>query len=107
MQSFSGCLDLDTNLGAVLIRADGSTEEYDLGSTTTVSQNWLKRMWRKLKTSRLIPLALTFAAFAQLIYSGNPAMFALVTTTGVGYMASDFASGGVTPTISGMKFQDS
>jgi len=34
-------------------------------------------------------------------------LFGIVTTAGVNYMASDFASGGVTPTISGMKFHDS
>ena len=64
MAEFSGRIDLTANLGAVLIRADGTIQEYDLGnkSFSIGNENWLKRMWRKLRTSGLIPIALTFAA---------------------------------------------
>jgi hypothetical protein len=110
---FAGRIDLQADLGALLIRADGSTKHYDCGKRTLyieVSegiQRFWRSIWKKFRLAALIPLTLTFAAFMYGINSGDPVLFALVTTTGVNYMASDFASGGVTPTISGFKFQDS
>jgi hypothetical protein len=110
---FAGHIALQADLGAVLIRADGSTKSYDLGrrnffvDVQQTSKRWWKKIWKALRLNALIPLALTFAAFMHGIHSGNPALIALVTTTGVDYMASDFASGGSSPTISGFKYQDS
>jgi hypothetical protein len=45
--------------------------------------------------------------FWSLYNPGALIAFGIVTTAGVNYMASDFASGGSTPTISGFKFHDS
>jgi hypothetical protein len=110
---FAGRIDMHADLGALLIRKDGTTKHYDCGKRTLFIeasegvQRFWKKVWKNLRLRALIPLALTFAAFMHGINTGNPVLFALVTTTGVNYMTSDFASGGVTPTISGFKFHDS
>src|SRR5712691_2937718 len=73
---------MDAKLSAVVIRADGTRE--DLGDLAK-RKSW----WRRF---------LDWLHFDQR---------GIVTTAGVTYMATDFASGGVTPTISGFKFHAS
>ncbi len=92
-------------LSARLIHADGSVEDFGVIAHDRVaspSLNWL------------VYLVYALAAYGlfHLLGSGWQWLVSLwavgiVTTAGVGYMASDFASGGVTPTISGFKFHDS
>lgn len=101
-------MEMDTIIGAegrlsaVVIRADGTRE--NVGELLPTF--WQKaRLWMKQHGLR------TFFALLLVLFAGAFALpglsFALVTTAGVNYMASDFASGGVTPTISGMKFHAS
>ena len=73
---------VQADLFAVLIKASG--ERIDLGDLRK-RKTWLRRL-------------MDLSLFDQR---------GLVTVAGVKYMASDFASGGVTPTISGFKFHDS
>jgi hypothetical protein len=77
-------IDCKADLSAMLIRADGTCK--DLG---IISKRDLTTWWKRLLDR--------FRRNSQ----------GIVTTVGVNYMASDFASGGVTPTISGFKFHDS
>lgn len=91
-------------LSAVLIRADGTRKEYGV----------LRRSWRQILWSHkwlLIGLLVSAVLAVAGLYLGDLALsffgtLGIVTTAGVNYMASDFASGGVTPTISGFKFHD-
>jgi len=103
-------------LRAVLIKGNG--ERIDRGIISGDQRSLLTRIkatlfcWRwafrqKAATGNA-PLGMSILVF--LFYSlfdpYNLILFGIVTTAGVNYMASDFASGGVTPTISGMKFHD-
>lgn len=88
-------------LSAIVIRADG-TREY-IGELRP--SFWQKaRLWLKTHGLRAF-FAMLLLLFGSL-FALPGVSFALVTTVGVNYMASDFASGGVTPTISGFKFHD-
>lgn len=88
-------------LTAVVTRADG-TKEY-LGELLPTF--WQKaRRWMKTRGLGVF-FTLMLIAFTSL-FALPGLCFALVTTTGVNYMAADFISGGVTPTISGLKFHD-
>jgi hypothetical protein len=104
-------IDCQSELSAVLIRADGS--HFDIGvlknSFHESKFNKLHRRMHRLLARMLGPVA-ALLMLANLIKTGHASlipMFGIVTTAGVNYMASDFASNGVTPTISGFKFQDS
>lgn len=100
-------MQMDTIIGAegkltaTVIRADGSREEVGelLPTFLQKARRWLKQHGFGI----LLAVILTLAG-GMLFMPG--VSVALVTTAGVNYMASDFASGGVTPTISGMKFHD-
>jgi hypothetical protein len=73
---------VQADLFATLIKANG--ERIELGDLKK-RKSWLRRL-------------MDWSLFDQR---------GLVTVAGVNYMASDFASGGVTPTISGFKFHAS
>lgn len=89
----NGKIDFSSNLGAVLIHADGTREDMGIisGEAAPIGlckadlSTWWKRLLYRLRVNDR----------------------GIVTTAGVNYMASDFASGGVTPTISGFKFHAS
>lgn len=89
-------------LSAKLIRKDGRIE--DLG--VLEEPRWKRAMnWLRIHLGLLVLLLfLTLPGGSGL---GAGVFFGIVTTAGVNYMASDFASGGVTPTISGFKFHAS
>ena len=76
---------VQADLSAVLIRANG--QRIDLGDLKK-RKTWLRKL-------------IDFTWWDGFDQRG------LVTVAGVNYMASDFASGGVTPTISGFKFHAS
>lgn len=88
-------------LSAVVIRKDG-TREY-LG---VLRPSFWQKARRWMKQNGLGAILTLFAVLFGGIFALPGVSFALVTTAGVNYMASDFASGGVTPTISGFKFHD-
>jgi hypothetical protein len=111
----SSYIDYKAELGATLIHKDGSRQELGIISTTT---NKVKHFSRRLgkvfrSLAKRFGEAVAIALLITNVHAGNlhplaiPVAMGLVTTAGVNYMASDFASGGVTPTISGMKFHDS
>jgi len=77
-------INCKAELSAVVIRADGTREDLGVISTREF-ETWWKRLFECLGLRRVR---------------------GLVTTAGVTYMASDFASGGATPTISGFKYHD-
>jgi len=107
-------------LHATLIRGDGTHRDYGLiagGHPTFLAKPvaWWRSLWVKLRGSGVIPIALCFAAFLEM-YGGRmgknellmtPMLFGLVTTAGVNFLATDFASGQATPRISAMNFHDS
>jgi len=76
-------INCKAELSAVLIRADGSRKALGVISKRDLT-TWWKRLLDRLRHDDC----------------------GIVTNAGVNYMASDFASGGVTPTISGFKFHD-
>jgi len=105
-------IDCFAELGAVHIHADGSHESYRVLAKDKIT-GFVKRLSRLFKSlvksiglTAAVALLVTMTMHGHLPISTIPCM-GLVTTTGVNYMASDFASGGTTPTISGMKFHDS
>jgi hypothetical protein len=108
----NGSISCKAQLSAILITADGNRHDVGVLAKDDLSKqaNLLNRLRHCLasfigpsaavlllvgmaKTGKISPMALS--------------MLGIVTTAGVNYMASDFASGGVTPTISGFKFHDS
>ncbi len=104
-------------LRAVLIKGNG--ERIDKGIVSGDQRSLLTRIratlfcwrwaFRQKAATGDAPLGMSILAF--MLYSlfdpHNLILFGIVTTAGVNYMATDFASGGVTPTISGLKFHDS
>jgi len=117
---FESTFKLSGELSAVLIRADGTREDYGvISGARPVGQaqiaalhqppSFWRKMWNILRREGKIPMQMGLGAFiAHSFMHGrvDPMMFGLVTTAGVNYMATDFASNGVTPTISGFKFHD-
>jgi hypothetical protein len=104
-------IDCRGELSAVLIRADGTRQNFG----TLANDDWsrgfriFRRLWKSLR--RNFGTVLASLLIAGMVHSGNLPpmalpMMGIVTTAGVNYMATDFASGGVTPTISGFKFHD-
>ncbi len=54
-------------------------------------RSFWRRVWQTLRADKVIPLAITFAAFMALVAGHDPGVcFSLVTTAGVNYMAADF-----------------
>jgi hypothetical protein len=102
MQMDSNLARPEGKLTAIVTRADGS-KEY-LGELKPTF--WQKaRLWLK---QNILGLCLTlFLVFMGGVLAFPGICVGLVTTVGVNYMAADFRSGGVTPTISGFKFHDS
>jgi hypothetical protein len=117
-------IDLLGELSAVVHRADGTHE--DLGVISGAAKpyrtdiyakplGFWARLWARLRTEGKIPASLSLATFAAIALksylAGIPLheilpMFGLVTTAGVNYMATDFASGGASPRISAFNFHD-
>ncbi len=99
-------------LSAVHIKSDGSQKNLGVLASHNLSKT-VSRL-RRLRTS-LAKLIGPFAAVLMLANMANGGhlhpltipMLGLVTTAGVNYMATDFVSGGVSPTISGFKFHAS
>ncbi len=104
-------------LRAVLIKGNG--ERIDQGIISGDQRSFLTRIkatlfcwrwaFRQKAATGDAPLGMSILAFFlySLFDPHNLILFGIVTTVGVNFMASDFASGGVTPTISGFKFHDS
>lgn len=90
--NLNGIIECNGLLSATVIKADGSQQ--DLGVISS-------RKW-----NHEVSLATRVRRFINKVFDnfGTPM---IVTTAGVNYMASDFASGGATPTISGFKFHAS
>jgi hypothetical protein len=108
----NGNIGCNAELSAVLIHADGSREDLGVLSTRSLSRfaRRLHKLYRSL--AKRFGMAVAALLLAGLVHGGHLPVYALpvlgiVTTAGVNYMASDFASGGVTPTISGFKFHAS
>ncbi len=107
---FRQSIECTAELSAVLIRKDGTRINIGVLKPTLMQRLRLLRRqtWRALTSPRLlakIGLALALLSSSTLMLGGLA--LGLVTTAGVNYMATDFASGGVTPTISGFKFHAS
>ncbi|HEY0701268.1 MAG TPA: hypothetical protein VGD60_00730 [Candidatus Acidoferrales bacterium] len=104
-------IDYFGELSAVLIRQDGSRQDLGMISRSKMHLGKFSRKLKKLFRGlcRLVGTAAAFAMLWHFSQTGQlpPYAFGLVTTTGVNYMASDFASGGSSPTISGFKYHDS
>lgn len=115
-------LELTGQLSAVVHRADGTTEDLGVISGPQPVQNpslyskpltFWEKVWENLKREGKIPASMGLGAFAGWVvgqYLGchdAGVGMAIVTTAGVNYMAADFASGGASPRISSMNFQDS
>jgi len=114
---FNSTIDLTADLGATLIRKDGSHRDINLSTTHIDWQTaerklkepmtFWRRVWTELRSKNVIPLAMTLAAFLHAMKTGDltaPTM-ALVTTAGVNYLAADFISGG-SAHISAFNFHD-
>ncbi len=103
-------------LRAVLIKGNG--ERIDQGIISGDQRSLLTRIratlfcwrwaFRQKAATGDTPMGMSLLAFFlySLFDPHNLILFGIVTTVGVNYMATDFASDGVTPTISGMKFHD-
>jgi hypothetical protein len=108
----ASCKTYKAELGAVVIRKSGARQ--NLGIISRSSLRHFSHSIKKLFHSLVRLVGYSAAVFMLLtnVKSGNlpgytfPCLFGIVTTAGVNYMASDFASGGATPTISGFKYQD-
>jgi hypothetical protein len=111
----SSYINYKAELGATLIRKDGSRQEFGIVSATSHKvKDFSKRLGKLFRSlAQRFGLVVAIALLSINVHNGNmhplamPVAMGLVTTAGVNYMASDFASGGVTPTISGNKFHDS
>lgn len=101
---FKETLSFNANLGATVIRADGSHRDIENLDNGTISledaakkvnatlPTW-KRIYRELRSSNLIPTILTFGAFVAWMKGADPTvMQSLVTTAGIQYLAADFLS---------------
>ncbi|HEX4381238.1 MAG TPA: hypothetical protein VH022_14445 [Candidatus Acidoferrum sp.] len=106
-------IDYRADLSAVLIRKDGTKR--DLGIISKSGRTFsnmvrkvgrlFKRLRRNMGETAAIALLLAFGLAGHLPYV--PVVFGLVTTVGVNYMATDFASGGASPRIAGFNYHDS
>lgn len=101
-------------LFAVVTRADGSVEDLGMISgprpvnyTLTKPLSWYEKVWKAFKREGKLPATMALGAFiAWLLNDHNAMLMAVVTTAGVDYLASDFASGGSSPHISGLNYHD-
>jgi hypothetical protein len=113
-------MEMNTNLGVtaelscILIHADGRRENLGVVSRAgKVFRQFVKAVRRLLKKldstlGRAVAVAIIYALTMKgLMPWQTLPVLGIVTTAGVNYMAADFRSGGVTPTISGFKFHDS
>jgi hypothetical protein len=104
---FNQNLDLNAELGATVIRGDGSHRE--IANLSSGSLDWKaaekklkeplsfwKRLWVDLRNTNAIPLTLGVGALIHSFHTGDltAPQLALVTTAGVNYLAADFISGG-------------
>jgi len=95
-------------LSARLIHKDGSSEEIGV----LEDRRWWVRAINWFHSHPRLSALMWGTVLLVLSHYGLASMVAgavagIVTTAGVNYMATDFASGGVTPTISGFKFHAS
>ena len=99
-----------SELSAVLIRGDGTRKDLGLISKSptwcAALRTWLQRLLLLACAAAIVNGIMLGDPLAWLV-AASGCTLGIVTTVGVNYMASDFASGGVTPTISGFKFHDS
>jgi len=108
----NAAISCEGELSATVIRRDGSIEELGVISSARVPQRVQRAAKWRMRIIAII-FGIVVAGFAYLLAGllrwlfFNFLLFGIVTTAGVNYMATDFASGGVTPTISGLKFHDS
>lgn len=128
-------LDYVGSLDALVIRGDGSHRDYGQISGPQTHRligrpvQWWRALWHRLRMHKIIPATLGFSMFLSLygvvdqpvrmkelfkdprvmsiIMGDITSEMGLVVTGGVNYLATDFASGGATPRISGMNFHDS
>jgi hypothetical protein len=108
----------EAELSATITRADGSHRDALLSRDKIDLAAWDKkldacfsfwpRLYRQLRRSKAIPVAMTFGAFYHWAHTGdaNGFGFALVTTAGVNYLAADFLTSSVAH-ISAFNFHDS
>lgn len=109
----STTMELSSSVSAIIIRADGTHKdcgivapERSFASLQTPPSVW-RKLWAELKWKKIIPAALTFAAFMHSIQTGDasPVMMGLVTTAGVNYLAADMLSASANR-INAFTFQD-
>lgn len=107
---------LHGELNACLIRQNGEVKDYGTVNSQSFTRKifveapkqYLRRMWNWMRKTGIISGLISFSVFiGMLLYGvGDQYLVSIVTTAGATYMATDFASGGVSPTISGFKFHD-
>src|SRR4051812_49405290 len=110
---FESTIKYSGELSAIVTRADGSVEDWGIVSGArpvniglTKPMCWYEKLWHVVKREGKIPATMgLFAFIAWLLNDGNSAaVMAIVSTAGVNYMATDFASGGASPRISAFNF---
>lgn len=135
-QFADGYFEYVGDLDVVVKRANGSEENLGVLSSGKTHKligrpiQWWRAFWKELRSRKIIPATLGFAAFLSMYGSvdqphqmkelfKDPAVIQvllenptagdlnLVVTGGVNYLATDFASGGASPRISAMNYHDS
>jgi hypothetical protein len=114
MSDIESTLGLSGELSAVIIRADGTREDKGIISgTRPVFQRQIAALhhqkpgfWRKiynsLRRDGKIPMAIGFGAFVSHVFMHgrfDPMCFAVVSTAGVNYVATDFQAGQASPHV--------
>lgn len=111
--NLGGSLKLEGELAAVVIRADGRRENLGVISgkrpvfanqIASLHQppSFFRRVWDLLRREGKIPVSMGLGAFIAHSFAHgrvDPAMFAVVSTAGVNYMATDFAAGQASPHV--------
>lgn len=109
-------IEFGGELSAIVYRADGRVEDLGVISglrpvKAPIVEDHGRFHWllNKLKRKDLVAPAMGVGALVASLMDPkfllhNLPLVGVVTAAGVNYMAADFISGGVTPTISGMKF---
>lgn len=110
-------IQYNAELSAIVTRADGSVEDKGiLSGARQVAAHlpkpmaWYEKVWNLLKREGQIPAAMGLTAFIAYLlthgHSGFQPLMGIVTTAGVNYQATDFASGQASPHISGLNYHD-
>jgi hypothetical protein len=112
---FETTISYSGELSAIVTRADGSVEDLGIisGARPVLAKlpkplKWYERLWNTCKREGKIPAAMALGTFIAYLLNDHSGayMMGVVTTSGVGYLASDFASGAASPHIGALNFHD-